>query len=183
MGVGLEAPMLVTTSSIHLVSLAKAATYVTRRKVPDTIDEIGRLLDRVPPTPTMAVARGRKLLKWLTRASRDGYGDVKVLEETEDPFEADLISSHIGNDMHMPCLDIDFHADLVRSGTPGHFHLYLDKPIPWKKYKALLKALADAGIIEQGYLKMSLKDGATLLRTPEKPKPISKVPNTGDWYY
>ena len=35
---------------------------------------------------------------------------------------------------HRPILDLDFPAALVPSTTPGHFHLYLDKPMAEEDY-------------------------------------------------
>jgi hypothetical protein len=67
---------------------------------------------------------------------------------------------------HKPVLDIDFPAELIASSTPGHFHLYLDKELDWPTYKALLRALADAGIIERGYYYASVERGYTAARLP-----------------
>jgi hypothetical protein len=79
--------------------------------------------------------------------------------------DAEVVSSQIvGTDEHIPMLDIDMDAVLLPSSTPGHHHLYIDKPIPWKKYKNLMKALADAGIIEEGYYTASVKRGYSALR-------------------
>lgn len=49
------------------------------------------------------------------------------------------------------------------SFTPGHHHLYLDTTITWVKYARLLDALADAQVIEHGYLMASLERGATFV--------------------
>jgi hypothetical protein len=68
-------------------------------------------------------------------------------------------------------LDLDFEAALVPSTTPGHFHLYLDVPMPWEKYRALLIALGDAGILEPGYVSASLTREQTFVRRPEVKKP------------
>lgn len=72
--------------------------------------------------------------------------------------------------LHKPVLDIDFPAQLIPSTTPGHFHLYLDKEITWEKYRALLRALADAGVIEQGYCDASIARGYSAVRLPWVPK-------------
>lgn len=67
---------------------------------------------------------------------------------------------------HALLLDLDVPAYLVPSSTPGHSHLYVDVHIPQGKYMALLKALADAGVIEVGYQLASETRGATALRLP-----------------
>ena len=68
--------------------------------------------------------------------------------------------------LHRPVLDIDVPARLIPSTTPGHHHLYLDIDMTWEKYEALLKALASAGVIEQGYLLAALNRRATFVRLP-----------------
>lgn len=73
---------------------------------------------------------------------------------------------------HRPVLDIDFPAALVPSATPGHFHLYLDKVLSHDKYMFLLNALAEVGIIEEGYERASQERGYSSARLPTKPKVI-----------
>lgn len=95
--------------------------------------------------------------------------DTKHMDLTfVDEEKANAISSMIPDetDMHAPVLDIDFPAKLVPSSTPGHFHLYLDTKVPWPKYEKLLWALAEAGIIEQGYAQASVSYRATVVRKP-----------------
>lgn len=72
--------------------------------------------------------------------------------------------------LHAPCIDLDYPAYLIESSTPGHFHLYLEKKVPWDKYKAVLRALADADLIEEGYYNASVKHGGSYLRLPGEKK-------------
>ena len=81
-------------------------------------------------------------------------------------YDANIISSEIGEGLHTPILDIDIHAALIQSSTKGHYHLYIDSPLTWRKYKRLLRALKRAGIIEPGYYKASVYRKATDLRLP-----------------
>lgn len=101
-------------------------------------------------------------------ARDDNYESLHV--PTDRAQDAHVVTSRANDgkycDHHRPVLDIDFPAALIPSTTPGHFHLYLDKPMPWGKYKALLKALADAGIIERGYLSASIGRQYTSVRLP-----------------
>lgn len=99
-----------------------------------------------------------------------------------DITEAQVITSRIeypqDTDLHKPILDIDFPIQCVPSTTPGHFHLYMDKELSWEKYRTLLKALAEAGIIEQGYAGASIARGYTAVRPPwvrkeEQPTPAA----------
>lgn len=87
-----------------------------------------------------------------------------------DIDEANIVTSEIaefaGMHIHRPVLDIDFMAKLIPSSTPGHFHLYLDRPLGWEPYKKLLLALAEAGIIEGGYATASIERGYSAVRLP-----------------
>jgi len=80
-------------------------------------------------------------------------------------------------DSHKPILDIDFPAKLVPSSTEGHFHLYLDKELSWEQYEKLLRALADAGIIEQGYANASIERRYSAARLPWVKKEVNLEPN------
>lgn len=109
--------------------------------------------------------RGHRLAVIVKDAQEDDYESAHV--PTDQVQDAHVITSKLKNDVgHRPVLDVDFPAALIPSTTPGHFHLYLDKPMPWGKYKALLKALADAGIIERGYASASIARQYTSVRLP-----------------
>ena len=72
--------------------------------------------------------------------------------------------------MHLPCIDIDIPARLIPSSTEGHFHLYFDAPVSWDNYQVLLKALSDCGIVEPGYVNVSIEQGGTTVRMPHVKK-------------
>lgn len=104
------------------------------------------------------------------------YSTNEMIEKgnTDAPkFGANLVSSQIvdENDKHTVMLDIDLPAYLIPSSTEGHYHLYIDTPMPWRKYKRLLKELARAGIIETGYYKASVRRKHTALRMRGVKKP------------
>lgn len=87
--------------------------------------------------------------------------------------QANCISSRLADSpgdgpdaMHTVMLDIDHPVRVVESSTPGHYHLYIDVPISWDKYEPLLRALASAGVIEEGYYGASARREATHLRLP-----------------
>jgi hypothetical protein len=84
--------------------------------------------------------------------------------------DANLISSLLENGMHAPAIDIDLPAHLVPSSTPGHFHLYFDKEMPWKDYEKLLKVMADVGLVEKGFYSQAVKFQQTYLRLPHVKK-------------
>lgn len=123
----------------------------------------------------------------------DSEGDANVVYDLNndqrvklqcDTLEAGAVANVVGSELHhqphdtpdgmrlhAPVLDIDYPARLVPSSTPGHFHLYLDKPMPWPRYAFLLWALSVAGIIEPGYARAGLRRRGTFARVrPSKPK-------------
>lgn len=77
--------------------------------------------------------------------------------EDQDPF------LHEDDVMHLPCIDIDHPCEWVPSETPGHGHLYIDKPMKWSTYRDLLWALHHAGLVEKGYVQASLKRQQTFV--------------------
>jgi hypothetical protein len=83
-----------------------------------------------------------------------------------DPSEAQLVSSLCTDGTHMPTLDIDFGASLVPSTTAGHYHLYLNKRLTWRRYRRFLRACKRAGLIEPGYYRSSVRRRATYLWRP-----------------
>jgi hypothetical protein len=84
----------------------------------------------------------------------------------DDP-PSEAIASWLGApNLHRPVLDIDFPATLLPSSTPGHHHLYLDVPMHWERYRKLLEALAEAGVVETGYVAASISRGYTAVRLP-----------------
>lgn len=95
---------------------------------------------------------------------------VQGTESTRTPAleqDANLISSLCEDGSHMPVIDIDrIPIFIIPSSTPGNSHLYIDKPLTWEAYEALLDGFATAGIIEQGYLKASVSRRATFVRKP-----------------
>jgi hypothetical protein len=102
----------------------------------------------------------------------DGYTDWQVdVAQPSLPDTAEMVSSLVvkddkGTGTHTVMLDLDYPVTLVESSTTGHHHLYIDHVLTWSRYAKLLKALADAGLIEQAFYKASMKNHATMLRPP-----------------
>lgn len=93
---------------------------------------------------------------------------VSTGELVQNVYDSNLVSSKVkGNRyMHRPMLDLDFPCTLVESSTPGHYHLYMDIQIDWEAYKEALVGLYRAGILEEGFYKLALSRGMTMLRRP-----------------
>lgn len=121
------------------------------------------------PDYTLPSTLDHVLLKEGTYWVDDDYGpgwEAKCQDRTDDPTNAQWVSSKLVGGRHAPILDIDLAARLLPSRTSGHSHLYLDAPMSWRRYKQLLRALAQAGIVEQDWVKASIKGRRTVLRTP-----------------
>lgn len=99
----------------------------------------------------------------------------RIIETDLD--RANLVSSELPNGLHAPVLDIDFGAHLIPSSTPGKYHLYLDKQIPWADYRDLLDAFYRVGMIEKGWYENAIRDKRTYVRLPHIHKP---TPDTGE---
>ena len=98
------------------------------------------------------------------------YEMVEDRQITQSIEQANCVISQldftIDNQYHMPILDIDYEAHLVPSTTPGHYHLYLNRYVTWRKYKRLLRALKNAGLIEEPFYRLSIQRGHTSARLP-----------------
>lgn len=110
----------------------------------------------------------------LDRSEYDPTGDQR--EEVTDLAEANVISSLIPASVpprHHPVLDLDVPAHLVPSSTPGHSHLYIDHEVPDEEFWKVCDALAEAGILQGGYVSASKARGYTSVRLPwvKKPQP------------
>lgn len=120
---------------------------------------------------------------WTRARGKHDPNDMVEYEPMIDREEADLDRANIVSSLikqpedfladpndrrHVLAIDLDIPATLVPSSTPGHHHLYIETKdgIPHHRYMALLHALADAGIIEDGYAKVSIARGHSDLRLP-----------------
>lgn len=95
------------------------------------------------------------------------YNWAEGRQFTHEIDDAMLITSMIrDSNMHKVAIDVDLPISVVPSSTPGHGHLYIDKELTWPQYEKLLHALAEAGIVEEGYVGASVRRGYTSLRLP-----------------
>ena len=155
------------------------ASVSTLYPKPDVIVEPGRVAD-VPKGVSVPGTANRWLEKMtLMNYTRDEHGneliDVElppsngsvnvITSETstiENP-EADILSQR---NMHAPLFDLDFPCELIPSSTPGHFHLYMDKEIPYVKMLKVMAAMVDAGLVQEGYYNSVKAHDAAILRLP-----------------
>jgi hypothetical protein len=121
---------------------------------------------------------------WAGTITSDYGPDRDVVQMRIGPQSANLVGSLCKDMMHRVAVDIDFDvADriceildmlelkdlpfmLVPSTTSGHWHLYVDKPMPWDEYEDLLARMVKLQIISAEYFGMSVQREMTRLRRP-----------------
>lgn len=128
-----------------------------------------------------ALATGRKTYFQPDLEDYERHRQMGRAHERSDE-KANLVSSEVRDGVHMPVIDCDFGIQAIASSTPGHYHLYVDKEMSWEQYKALLKGMFEAGLIQKGWYENALKDGRSYVRLPHvrktKPgKPEDQVSN------
>jgi hypothetical protein len=102
--------------------------------------------------------------------------DERVVRDNVELHEATAIGSKVQSDylknnpMHQIMLDLDTPHVYVDSTQEGHGHLIFRKQVTWDSYMKFLRACADVGILEWGYVNCAKKRGETWLRTPWTPK-------------
>lgn len=74
------------------------------------------------------------------------------------------LDSPWADDMHAPVIDLDIPVRLRKSGTQGHYHLYIDRVISWDKYVPILEAFYRADIIQRGWYESSMENKFTAVR-------------------
>lgn len=115
----------------------------------------------------------------LPKPGQDNYSQPEPVVDTEDIDKAELVSSKVvtpdGTVVgHAPVLDLDkINVELVESTTPGHYHLYIDKVMPWDNYVLLLDTLYRVGILEFEFVQMSKQRGFSSVRLPWVKKEMS----------
>jgi hypothetical protein len=99
------------------------------------------------------------------------YRDNKAPVPEPDINKSNLIGSLLPNGLHGPCIDLDFPCRLYPSRTSGHFHLYLERELPWESYDKLLTAFYQTGLIQMGFYKAAINRQQTFLRPPGAASP------------
>jgi hypothetical protein len=111
----------------------------------------------------------------------NGYLEPKEYIQT-DKEESNLVTSkldYLKGNLHAPAFDVDFPVECYESSTPGHYHILIDVPMPWWKYRLLMWWMAKCGILEKGYYKASVARKASYLRKKGvKKKKYTGAPST-----
>lgn len=143
---------------------------------------------KVIVTDALAALAAQNRETYIVPGLGEEYDDAENPERRRAPTrEANLISSIDrtqdveGVVMHRPTLDIDMDCSLFRSSTPGHWHLLIEKPMPYRDYLKLLKVLVEVGIVEAGFANSAIRRGATFVRKPGiTKKASSEAPADGE---
>jgi len=106
---------------------------------------------------------------------------ARILTAKEAPGNYEY-NKAVGHIEHAPVIDFDIPVKLVPSTQIGHYHLYIEKAIPWWQYKKVLGALSQADLIEGGYYKASVYRGLSAVRPSgsykkDVPKDVKDVQN------
>jgi len=100
------------------------------------------------------------------------YDGTDEIEDVSLP-DANIYTSQIrwdSKDRHMIALDVDVPVQVFPSRKPGHYHLYIEKPVSSTSMLRLVGLLAEMGVVEEGYANASIDRGFTALRAPWMPK-------------
>jgi hypothetical protein len=124
------------------------------------------------PLPSPAAIRDtigeRKMFRTLEPLQQNSEGDETGFFEIgrlpAGHENATAVTSELPDGLHMPVIDIE--CMLLPSTQENHFHLYINKPMEWEKFVAILEALEDAGVIGPGYLRYTKKRGFATVRYP-----------------
>jgi hypothetical protein len=126
------------------------------------------------PVPSWAAIHDtigeRKMFRTLEPLQQNSEGDetgffeIGKLPATHE--NATAVTSELPDGSHMPVIDLDLTCMLVPSTQEGHFHLYINKPMEWEKFVAILEALEAAGVVGPGYLRYTKKRGYATVRYP-----------------
>ena len=98
------------------------------------------------------------------------YSEAEPQDVVATTFDrADLVGSKCWNgtlptNRHLPVIDLDIPCTLVGSRTPGHHHLLIQKDVSWSAYVEILNAMADAGLVERGYVHATVRRGQGFVR-------------------
>lgn len=106
-----------------------------------------------------------KVTNWAESSQEADWRDS--VEEVTSLDDAEIVTSEFRHGYaHMPVLDIDVPIAVIPSSTPGHSHLFIGVEMEWSVYAKLIYAMADAGILENGYVDASDARGFTAVRLP-----------------
>lgn len=88
--------------------------------------------------------------KRLWESSQTNFETARELEEV-GVEDAILMAAKTRDDEYLFTLDLDMEAVLLPSTQEGHYHLLVNKTLNKKDYDYVMRALAQVGIIQNGW--------------------------------
>lgn len=106
------------------------------------------------PGRRVSARRWRKLLKRMSGLGmlRKGFQDDPA--GWEDPSTDGMR------------IELGVPAYLLPSSTAGHHHAYIDVEMKWRPYRALCKAMASVGLLEEAFVDLTISHGMSMLIRP-----------------
>lgn len=126
-----------------------------------------------------ALATGRKTYFQPNLDLYERHREMGNARTEQSVEKANLLSSEVRTDVHMPVIDCDYGIQAIASTSPGHYHLYIDRELTWPQYKALLEGFYKAGLIEKRWYENAIRDKRTYVRLPhvkKQPRPPQAEP-------
>ena len=122
---------------------------------------------------TSTVVQNRDVIKrrfYRPRTTwREGYSRYQEVPRKK----ASLTGSLVEDGSHFPLLYLNCQARLIPSATEGHFNLYLDHPMSWKRYKRLMRSMVKAGLLDREFYRKARKHYQAFVETPSSYTPDS----------
>lgn len=109
----------------------------------------------------------KRIFAWFdSRESAKDYGSQIQLDWGEWDANSVLSLCEL-EDHHMPILDDDQGIfRIVKSKTPGHQHVYINKPVRADLFARLLEILAECELVDPNWVRFCLEQGTATLRLP-----------------
>lgn len=96
------------------------------------------------------------------------YGEHIHLDQ--EPKNCVVSLTSLTEDVHLPMLDDDAGIfRVVPSRTPGHQHVYIDRPLTWTQCVRLLQVLCELDLVDVAWGEKCLDQGVMTLRLAAEP--------------
>lgn len=143
------------------------------------------MIDSIGIDSIYAASTGRKMFLVKNMDDYDKWGADKLATPRlcAGLETANLVSSEVEPDKHLPVLDMDFPIRVIPSSTEGHGHLYIDKELTWEQYTALLEGFHKAGLIQDAWYRSALNDKRSYVRLPHIKKRTMKTAQLQEDFY
>lgn len=138
-------------------------------------DQMVNQIQQIAPPTTVGVTKTTATGQVMRISDFGPQYEGDVMPLTQYPDQATVLTSELdatvdekdpAQRLHRVLIDVDMPVRAWESSTPGHSHVFIDKVMPEEVYFRLLDALAEAGIVEPGYVRASKERRYTSVRLP-----------------